>query len=84
MSAKRVPKYGDEVFVPSGHEDGSWANGIVNSVRDGQMLVACTGHRHSNLVLARVAEHGADWCWPEDVGATPSGSKPSPMEEVEG
>jgi hypothetical protein len=75
----RVPKYGDEVFVPSHHPDGHWTNGIVNSGlpsgtahKDGNLLIAAPGHAKSNLVRVSIASYGKHWCWPEDVNATPT------------
>lgn len=86
-----MPQYGDEVFIPSEHPDGHWTNGIVNSGlpggRDharGELLVACPGHRFSNLVVVPLTGYLTSWCWPEDVGARPTGAKAARLEDVQG
>lgn len=86
----RIPKYGDEVFVPSEHLDGHWTNGIVNSGykgtphTDGCLLVAALGHAKSTFVSVPVDGYGEHWCWPEDVGAKKSGTKRSTLADVQG
>lgn len=86
----RVPKYGDEVYVPSLHPDGHWTNGIVNSGyagaphRDDMLLIAAPGHAKSNIVLAPIADYGKHWCWPEDVKRTAVGAKRANMEDLQG
>ncbi len=86
----RVPKYGDEVMVPSRHPDGHWTNGIVNSGasgvhEDGRLLVAAPGHAKSNLVRVRIADYRESWCWPHDVGVQPSGiGNPTRLKDLEG
>jgi hypothetical protein len=81
----RVPKYGDEVFVPSHHPDGHWTNGIVNSGlpsgtahKDGNLLIAAPGHAKSNLVRVSIASYGKHWCWPEDVNSGETAA-PAPL-----
>ncbi len=72
--AKKQPKYGDEIFVPSYHADGHWTNGIVNSdLPGGNLLVAAPGHAKSNLVRVPIDGYLVHWCWPEDVAAKRTG-----------
>lgn len=82
----RKPQFGDEVFIPSEHDDGHWVNGIVNSGEkpDGNMIVVATGHRYSNLVLVPVAPYLTAWCWPEDIDIRPKGARVSTLEDVQG
>ncbi len=85
MSTNREPQIGDEIFVPSEHDDGHWTNGIINAIeRNGILLVACPGHRYSNLVLVQSDKYLAAWCWPDDVGKVGTGTKPSTLDEVTG
>lgn len=87
----KLPKYGDEVMIPSEHPDGHWTNGIVNSGyrgtehQDGKLLVAALGHAKSNIVIIPLDGYKTAWCWPRDVGVRGSGAgKMVLLDEVQG
>jgi hypothetical protein len=85
-----IPRYGDEIMIPSGYPDKHWCNGIVNSGyqhtfhRNGLMLVMAPGHAKSNVILVPEGGYKKDWCWPEDIGVKAGGSKASSLEDVVG
>lgn len=68
MKPKRVPQYGDTVYVPNTLDGtGDWIGAIVNVVRDdGTMLLGVTGH-FSGAQAVLVHNYLEDWCLPEDV-----------------
>lgn len=76
--ADRPPQYGDEVWIPSEHPDGSWVNGIVNSGYgsrshpEGRLLVAAPGHAKSSTVAVRLDAYRVQWAWPRDLGRAPN------------